>query len=177
MYITSLMPLDTLPPSLVPSLKYPRPPRMYFGWRMSDTVIARLMEKAEEAQIVVRRSRYVPCSREENPNGLKIVDDDIDKIRTLERTARSILKELGVVTLPTSTIKPIALLTDVIELGFTLYSNRDLGDSRIPSPEDIARVGTHLGLTDKPQWWIGYEFHWIERGQYSDIIASRVATA
>lgn len=157
------MPLDVLPPSLVPSPKYPSPPCMYFGWLMPDTVIARLMEKAEEAQIVARRSRYVPCPREENPYGLKVVDDDIDEFRTLERAAKTILKEFGVMIPQTTIIQAFSLLTDTADLGFTLYTNCDLGKP-IPTPDDVARVGEYLGLTDSPQWWINYDFQWFRKG-------------
>ena len=130
---------------------------MHYGWLLPDTAPARLIEKAHEAQVVVRLSRHVPCSREEDPSGLKKVYGDINEFCTLDRAAETILKELGVVILHKRIVQSVSLLTDTFDLGFILYTNHDLGQG-IPSADDIARVGAYLGLTDKPQWWIGHDF-------------------
>ncbi|KAF7795909.1 hypothetical protein EIP86_007076 [Pleurotus ostreatoroseus] len=163
-YIQSLLPLRSLPMSLIPTDEDPRRPLINFGWVLPEFVKERLHQRAAKLNCVRYSYRRIP-----NPNydsrslgcpRTLLVPEQIDECKTFELALRSILEEIGVdLPIEKSITLVLAPSSPCDQLFLALFTNHDLDD--LPSDAVIQAIRKEFKFTEPPYWYpSAYDFDW-----------------
>ena len=172
-------PLPILPRSLIPDLDERwKPPVFYYGWSIGD-LRPRLLQFAEEhdlnayrhtAIVYERGSSWKDSDTGEAPfRGSWWTEDDeddeeeeeedrlvVDELDSAQNALWAMVQEAGVrvahLQIYHRPFRIRGVLHDPSDLAISIYSNYEL--ERAISEEDVEKVQKHLGIQEKPAWYV-----------------------